>query len=83
MASSPNDSLVQSASPNVHQRMLNFMRPEGMSTASPLHIQQTLQAKYRSKLLSYSFLSMRGMEKSPYYHMCVAFACECACMYAT
>lgn len=51
MASSPNDSLVQSASPNVHQRLLNFMRPEGMSTASPLHIQQSLQAKYRSKRL--------------------------------
>ena len=48
MASSPNDSL-QNASPNVHQRMLNFMRPEGMSTASPLHIQQSLQAKYRSE----------------------------------
>ena len=59
MASSPNDSLVQSASPNVHQRLLNFMRPEGMSTASPLHIQQSLQAKYRSKrllLLAHSIL---------------------------
>ena len=65
MASSPNDSFVQSASPNVHQRMLNFMRPEGMSTASPLHIQQSLQAKYRSKCcLNYFFFLVRDMEKS-------------------
>jgi len=50
MATSPNTSIVQTASPNVHHRLLNFMRPEGMSTGSPAQIQQSLQLKYRSEL---------------------------------
>ena len=49
MATSPNTSVIQTSSPNVHQRLLNFMRPDGMSTASPLQIQQSLQIKYRSE----------------------------------
>ena len=32
---------------NVHQRMLHFMRPDGMDTVSPAHVQQSLMKKYQ------------------------------------
>ena len=34
---------------NIHQRMLHFMRPEGMATDSPDNVQQSLLNKYRCK----------------------------------
>ena len=39
----------QTSPSNVHQRMLRFMRPDSMQTTSPIHVQQSLLNKYRSK----------------------------------
>ena len=37
---------------NVHQRMLHFMRPDGMSTDSPAGVQQSLLKKYQGNSFS-------------------------------
>ena len=42
---------------NIHQRMLHFMRPEGMATDSPDNVQQSLLNKYRCKFFKCLFIS--------------------------
>ncbi|CAI8052459.1 Nuclear pore complex protein Nup155 [Geodia barretti] len=46
----PADPTGSSSSPsaNLHHRMLNFMRPEGMPTESPSTVQQSLTRKYKA-----------------------------------
>ena len=48
--SHPPPSITSHPSPtNLHQRLLHFMRPEGMPTDSPAQVQQSMLNKYRGR----------------------------------
>ncbi|XP_064386411.1 nuclear pore complex protein Nup155-like isoform X2 [Halichondria panicea] len=65
------DSLRMSSPSNVHQRMLHFMRPDGMDTVSPAHVQQSLMKKYQADAHQMEQSSLLNL------HALIVRCCEC------
>lgn len=65
------DRFSSPASSNLNQRLLQFMRPEGMPTESPAHVQQSLLNKYKADAYLLERSSLTSL------HLLVEHSCQC------